>query len=188
MKHFICFCIAVICACTLTAQRHPVEFGIKGGVNFASLRIQPDESTDSRTGFHLGMLTHIHLSRAFALQPELMYSSQGAGFGNDVKNKLNYVNIPLLVQIMFGEGFRLQTGPQIGFLASAKSKNNSTEVNIEDNLKKTDFSWSVGTGFISNSGLGIDVRYNIGINNISKADNDVQNRVWQVGLFYQFRR
>ena len=33
--------------------------------------------------------------------------------------RLNYINVPVL-QYMFGDGFRLQTGPQLGILTNAK--------------------------------------------------------------------
>ncbi len=35
---------------------------------------------------------------------------------------LNYVNVPVLVQYMFDNGFRLQTGPQAWFPAAANTK------------------------------------------------------------------
>ena len=48
---------------------------------------------------------------------------------------------------------------------------------------------SFGGGYLVRSGLGVDVRYNLGISNISENnDVDVKNRVWQFGLFYQFRK
>lgn len=139
------------------------------------------------TGFHAGGLAHIHLNRHFALQPELVYSSQGAEYGSSSKTKLNYINVPVLGQYMFGNGLRLQTGPQVGFLTTAKSKDASEETSIQNSLKDADFSWSFGAGYLSKQGLGIDVRYNLGITDISKNTVDMKNRVWQVGLFYQLR-
>jgi hypothetical protein len=180
--------MSISCTCVLMAQRTDAKFGIKGGVNISRFKIDPSTNTDARTGYHVGMLTHIHLNRTFALQPELTYSTQGAVYSNGRKDKVNYVNVPVLVQLMIGEGLRLETGPQIGFLASAKRQVNPADVGIENMFKKTDFSWSVGTGFLTSSGLGVDVRYNIGINDISKTAADVENRVWQIGLFYQFMK
>jgi hypothetical protein len=133
-------------------------------------------------------LAHIHLSRSFAIQPEVVFSAQGAEYGN-TKLKANYVNIPVLAQYMFGNGFRLQTGPQLGILAGSEVKNGSTETDLDDVFKTTDFSWSFGTSYLTKSGLGLDARYNLGLSNINKNDNgaEIKNRVWQLGLFYQFR-
>jgi hypothetical protein len=36
------------------------KFGIKGGLNIASLKIEDFDNTDSRLGLHAGLLAHIH--------------------------------------------------------------------------------------------------------------------------------
>jgi hypothetical protein len=88
---------------------------------------------------------------------------------------------------MINDGFRLETGPQIGFLVSAKQKTGDVEVDVDDQLNSIDVSWAVGGGYLFSSGLGIDLRYNIGLNNISDQTNiTAKNRVFQAGLFYQF--
>src|ERR671938_526606 len=102
------------------AYAQHAEFGIKGGVNFANLRnTTADNSIGSKTGFNVGGLAHIHLTRAFAIQPEIVYSAQGAEYSNGDKLRLNYMNVPVLAQYMFGDGFRLQTGPQLGILTTS---------------------------------------------------------------------
>lgn len=186
MKVILLFGLAIIIANVTFAQH--AEFGLKAGVNFANLRSNEVNIGDSKTGIHLGGLAHIHLRKPFALQPELVYSGQGAEYNNGTETQLQYLNMPVLVQYMFGEGFRLQTGPQLGLLVGAQNENGNTESNVKDNFKKGDFSWSFGAGYLSSTGLGVDARYNLGINNINKNTPDISNRVWQVGLFYQFRR
>jgi hypothetical protein len=106
---------------------------------------------------------------------------------DDVKLKLNYINIPLLAQYMTLDGFRLQTGPQIGFLTSAKSKVGDVERSVKDDLSSVDFSWTFGAGYLFPSGFGVDARYNHGISNISDDEIfEARNRVFQFGVFYQF--
>jgi hypothetical protein len=106
MKKILVTAIVLITANVLIAQNH-VEFGIKGGVNLASLNFDNNEDFNSRTSFHLGGLAHIHLSKQFAFQPELMYSSQGADHQvGDIK--LSYINVPLLGPVY--DWNRLQTG------------------------------------------------------------------------------
>ena len=188
MKKTILFAVAIMLSHLLSAQRNSVEWGIKGGVNAANFKIDPSFNSDSRISLHLGGLAHIHVSEHFAVQPELMISGQGADYGDDREDKFTYLNLPVLAQVMFGEGFRLQTGPQVGLLLNAKSENGNEESEIDNNFKRGDFAWSFGGGYIGRRGLGVDVRYNLGISNISENNNaDVKNRVWQFGLFYQFR-
>ena len=186
MKKTILLVASVMLMHLLRAQRNNVEFGIKAGINAANFKIDPSFNSESRIGLHLGGLAHVHVSEHFAVQPELMVSAQGADYGNN-KDKFTYLNLPLLAQVMFGDGFRLQTGPQLGLLLNAKSDNGNAESDIDNNYRRGDIAWSFGGGYIGHSGLGIDVRYNLGVSNISKTAPDVRNRVWQFGLFYQFR-
>lgn len=185
------FLVAVVCfACIAANAQHP-HWGLKGGLNLTNLDIHPGDNMDYKVGIHIGGLAHIHLSDHFALQPELMYSNQGGQKevgATEYKAKLHYVNVPVLLQFMTGSGFRLQTGPQIGLLVSAKSKVNETETEVDDNYKTPDFSWSFGASYVTMKGFGIDARYNHGISNIIDIPgNKYKNRVFQFGVFYQFR-
>jgi len=186
MKKITLLGLALFFANVTFAQQSPVQFGLKGGVNFSTLKNDANTDVDHRTSFHAGALAHIHLNRSFALQPEVTFSAQGAEYANNRKDKLNYINVPVLAQYMFKPGFRLQTGPQVGFLTNAEARNGNHETNMKNAFKKTDFSWSFGTGYITRSGVGLDARYNLGLNDISKNNTNLRNRVWQVGLLYQF--
>jgi hypothetical protein len=169
------------------ASAQHVEYGIKGGVNFANIKDDAaDSKADSKTGFHLGGLAHIHLNRSWAIQPEIVYSTQGAEY-NSGKLKLNYINVPVLAQYMFGDGFRIETGPQLGILTTSSYKVGNSETDI-DNFSNADFSWAFGASYLTHSGVGIDARYNLGVTDVTKSSStDFMNRVWQVGLFYQFK-
>jgi hypothetical protein len=169
-----------------TVQKHNVQLGLKAGVNIANYN-DAANSIDSRVGFHGGLLAQILVNPKFGIQPELVYSQQGAKFRTGT-DKLDYLNIPILFQYLTPGGFRLETGPQIGVLANAKFKyENGVEVDIKNTVKSSDIAWAFGLGFISSSGLGIDARYNLGLTDITNGNPDIKNRVWQIGAFYQFR-
>jgi len=164
-----------------------VNLGIKGGVNAYNVHNDNDTKYDTKAGFHFGLLGHIHFDSQFAIQPEIVFSGQGAKIG-DINYNLNYVNVPVLFQYMFDNGFRLQAGPQAGFLITAKSKNDNVTTDNRDDLKPLDFGLSFGASYIfPPTGFGIDARYNLGLSNINK-DSDVNstNRGIQLGLFYIF--
>jgi len=151
-----------------------VVLGIKGGINFYNVQNNNNTSYDQRTGYHFGILGHIHRNSVWAFQPELVYSAQGA------KNlELGYVNIPLLLQYMFNNGFRLQAGPQLGLLVSSDNS---------DNWNPMDLALSVGASYVvPSTGFGLDLRYNHGLNDINKSsDVKTTNRGVQFGLFYLF--
>lgn len=184
--------IALVMSGAVSAQkmRH-MNLGIKAGVNGYTL---DKYAADNRwkTGFHAGLLSHIHLNKQWALQPELTYSMQGTEYvSGGVKSqvKLGYINVPVLVQYMFDNGFRLEAGPQVGFLLSAKSQTNDVKTDIQDNFSNIDVSIGAGLGYVHPpTGLGIDARYNFGLNNINEVgSSDISNRGFQVGLFYLFK-
>lgn len=174
-----------------TAAQPHTEFGLKGGLNISGVHVQNNSGPDAKPSFHLGGLAHIHINRYFALQPEIVYSGQGFKqtiANTDYKYNLHYVNVPVLAQFMVGDGFRLETGPQLGVLAAARQKAGGTSIDIRDNYKPVDFAWVVGAGYLTPSGFGIDARYNLGISNINDVSGTaVNNRVFQAGVFYQFR-
>ena len=191
MKKILIVGLFTTFAYAVQAQLH-ADFGVKGGLNIANLKIENSSSPDAKLGIHLGALCHLHFSSKWAIQPELMYSNQGAEQtigGVDYKVKLHYVNVPVLFQYMTGSGFRLHTGPQFGILAGAQTKAGDNETDADDLYDTFDFAWAFGASYVTNSGFGVDARYNLGLANIldDQADPATKNRVLQVGLFYQFR-
>ena len=146
MKFFATVAMATILF-TTSATAQQVNIGIKGGLNVYNINNDNNAKYDSKVGFNAGLLGHIHLAKQLAFQPELVYSAQGAKYstaGIETKLNLGYINIPMLIQYMFDNGFRLQAGPQIGFLVSAKAKTGSTEIDLKENLKKVDFALGAG--------------------------------------------
>jgi hypothetical protein len=183
-------CIATLFSTTLIAQH--VNVGIKGGLNVYNIKNDDDTKYDSKIGFNAGLLGHIHLAKELALQPEVVYSAQGAKYtvaNVETKFNLGYINVPVLLQYMFDNGFRLQAGPQVGFLINAKAKAGSLELDVKDNLNKVDFAVGAGLGYVHPaSGFGVDARYNLGLNNINENSNvKSYNRGFQVGVFYLFK-
>jgi len=184
--------IAAILFFSFTSYAQRTNFGVKAGVNLASVDIDDDDNNEddfeSRTGFHAGVLAHIHVNSKVAIQPELVYSLQGGERNDDNRLNLGYLNLPVLVQFMISDGFRLQTGPQVGFLLGAERKLGDVEIDVSDDYNTVDWAWSFGASYIFASGFGLDARYNLGLCDIHE-DNDLKakNRVFQAGLFYQFR-
>ncbi|MGV3504944.1 MAG: porin family protein [Adhaeribacter sp.] len=188
MKRVFTFCIALFIFSAASAQE--VHFGLKAGLNAAMLTIKDQKETEFKPGLHAGGLAHLHLTRQFALQPELLYSGQGGKqivANTEYKTNLHYLNLPVLLQYMFDNGFRLQAGPQVGFLLKAQREWNSNEANVIGSYKAIDVSLPVGVSYVSHSGLGVDLRWSFGLTNINDEGNklpEIRNQVGQVGLFY----
>lgn len=168
-----------------------INIGIKGGLNVYNVHNDNNIKYDPRIGFNFGFLGHIHLNNQFAIQPEIVYSAQGAMQNVDNgTNKLNldYINVPVLLQYMFDNGLRLQAGPQVGFLVSAKSKTGNNSIDVKNDMNLIDLALSFGASYVfPATGLGIDARYNLGLSNINKNGTvNSTNRGLQLGIFYIF--
>lgn len=170
-----------------------IDFGIKGGINFASVHYNTGMADiKTKIGPNGGLFAHFNASKTWAIQPEITYSLEGGqvpvnGNSSELeKYNLTYINIPVLLQYTFINGFRLEGGPQMGFLLGARSKvDNTTTVNTDFN--STAFSLDFGVGYLVGLGVGFDVRYAFGLSNINNQTNTstVESSVFQLGIFYQ---
>jgi len=99
MKKITFLGIAMFTSVFLFAQ---TGLGLKAGLNVSHLQGTDNALNGSKLGLNAGMLAHIHINNTFAVQPEVMYSSQGAKYTNvdGVEHELsmNYINIPFNLQ------------------------------------------------------------------------------------------
>ena len=190
MKFYVSVALAAILI-TGTASAQHINIGIKAGLNVYNINNDNSAEYDSKVGFHAGLIGHIHLAKQLALQPEIVYSAQGAKYtaaGVVTKLNLGYINVPFMIQYMFDNGFRLEAGPQLGFLVGAKAESGNVKTDIKNNLKSVDFGLGAGIGYVHPaSGFGVDARYNLGLSNINDNSSvKSTNRGLQLGVFYLF--
>jgi len=155
-----------------------VSFGIKAGVNFSSIAGDDVDELDGRTSIHTGGVVNIGFSELFALQPEVLFSTQGATMsmeGVDGTARLDYINIPVLVDITVAEGFSLQGGPQVGFNITSEVEVDGETVDLED-VETIDFGLGIGAQYRLPIGLFFQARYVIGLSNINSETDDVKNQ------------
>ena len=169
--------------------------GLKGGLNLASWSNNNSGiGYENRVGFNAGLFANLNVSPNFAVQPEVVYSSQGTKYnfeGLEHNLQLNYINIPVMLQAKVGGGLYAQAGPQIGFLMNVEDKVEDVETGFfaKEDFKSTDVSLGFGLGYSGASALGIDARYNLGLSNINNVgSNKIKNNVVQIGLTYKFGR
>ena len=195
MKKSIILLISIMAFSGLSAQ---VQFGIKAGLNISSLSVSngvlgDGESKSSLTTFNGGLFASLPIAESLCLQPEINYSGQGmnvSGPGETGSLNYDYLNVPVLIKYSHESGLFAETGPQAGFLLSAKGKSNGNSYELKDGTQSFDFSWALGLGYkLKDLGLGIDVRYNLGLTNTFKNVPDgysAKNGVFQIDLFYMF--
>ncbi|MEO7768298.1 MAG: outer membrane beta-barrel protein, partial [Ferruginibacter sp.] len=75
---------AILIGGTVSAQHsgQKATLGVKGGLNLYNIHNNNSTSYDAKVGWNAGLLAHIHLVPHLALQPEVVYSAQGAKYSN----------------------------------------------------------------------------------------------------------
>ncbi len=188
MKKLALVILAGISFATVNAQ---FQFGVKGGANFANLTGSGATGAQTLLGLNAGIYARLPLAEHLGIQPELVYSGQGAKYdqnGITLTQRSNYFNIPVLLKYSTGVGFFLETGPQLGFLMTAKLNVESNSQDVKNGYTSTDLSWVFGAGYkIPATRFSIDLRYNLGISNIVNQDmssETAHNGVFQLGVMY----
>jgi hypothetical protein len=168
-----------------------ISIGPKVGVNFSNYT-GGNIKSDALLGYHLGGFISFNAGRNFAVQPEVLFSTQGAkldrGTQKDTKFKTNYVSIPVMLKFKTNGGLYLELGPQVAF----KTGDDIADQTINKFAKNLDLSLGGGIGYQTNFGLGIGARYMAGItkvgdfdsNTISNLDPDFKNSIIQLSLFF----
>lgn len=174
MKKVLFAAIAVMAFGVSNAQE--MKFGVKAGYSSTNFTGDADGG-DARGGFYVGGLVDFTVSEKFHVQPELMYSTEGASDDAGI----DYLRLPIMAKYYVMEGLSLQAGPEIAFKIAAQ------EDLVDEATKSLDFGLGFGAGYELSNGLMFDARYNLGLANISDVDGfDFGNAGLQIGLGYRF--
>lgn len=168
-----------------TTQAQMLQFGVKGGVNFANYTGGDVANYDFKTitNYHAGLVVELNVFQNFALQSELLYSTKGAelkGLGEQFKNELGYISIPVLAKFYLSSNkLSLELGPQASVLVSERNKVDTGDTNTFD------FGVAGGLSYKITNGIFVSGRYVAGLTE-PKKDADVKNSVIQfsVGLMF----
>ncbi len=188
MKKIILTTAAMFALCFANAQE--AKFGVKAGLNLSN--VTGDVSGNSvKAGFQAGGFVEFKVSEKFSVQPEVLYSLQGAKYdeeGTNVDFNLSYFNIPVMAKYYVADGFSLEAGPQLGFLLSAKAKGGGVTVDVKDSFESIDFGMNVGAGYDITDRFSIGARYGFGLSNIAKdSEGDkIHNSNIAIALGYKF--
>lgn len=176
MKKSIILVVAVCATSIMSAQKSKldegVKLGIKGGLNISSFMGDMDDIT-IRTSIHAGLVAEFIVSDKFSVQPELLYSGQGAsrtdtGGG---RYKFDYITLPVLAKFPIAKSLSLETGPQVGFLISNKYKTNDSNKKVDD-IKTIDFGLNAGLNYELKNGVFFQARYNLGLTDTGLAGDN----------------
>jgi hypothetical protein len=199
-------CLVLLMVFTLSSTINgqvSVKFGAKFGVQSSNISFKSfDPNRSERIGFHVGITSEISFTESLALQPDLIFSSQGfnlKGFGNTDSQPFNYLNftIPVAYKMNFVD---INFGPYFGFLLNKGLVNveftdaNGTPIDVSPFINKLDVGLALGLTFHIQK-FFVGTRYNLGLTNVGNGKdvggiklvaNDGKNAVGQLSVGYYF--
>jgi len=174
----------------LQSQAQGFHLGIKAGANLFKVDGQ-SFSQEFQFGYAVGAFSEINFMPNLGIQPEVMFNQTNyrtassfsqvyqVGGYDDIKGKLNYLSIPVLLNLRPIPFLSLLVGPQFGILLNPDEH---LVDNARDAFKKGEIS-AVGGAQLNLASLKLGARYVIGlsnINNIQGSDVDWRNQGWQI--------
>ncbi|WP_405565160.1 porin family protein [Polaribacter sp. Asnod6-C07] len=181
-------CIALVSFAFIgTIKAQEVKFGVKTGMNISSINGNNVNNLDSRTGFVIGATAEIPLADKFSMQPELLYSAQGAQQRDSFKFDLNYIALPVMAKYYIADGFSVEAGPQFSFLIKDQIVPINQNGGVAQNTDAANFDLAanLGFGYQLKNGIFFQTRYNFGLVAISE-NPDIKNGAFQITLGFQF--
>ena len=177
------------------------QLGIKGGGNLSTFLGSTNSqygSYSTQAGWNAGAFVNFWLGNHFAIAPEVLYTTEGARVklttssdNNNVyiNNQLNlrYVSIPVMAKYRFTGGFFIEAGPEVNINVSSSNWDNQSVKNL---TKGAEVAAGAGIGYQSPIGLGIDLRYNVGLTTVDNTSNaswndvNLRNSSFNLDLFW----
>lgn len=181
-KILIAFSIALLIPAASSAQFF--KFGVKGGVNYSSLRFDDIKnvasgatsynlmSDESFQGFHVGVVTRLKVWNIF-VQPELYFNTsggavlveeiQGANTVEYVRNiKYNRVDLPIMAGLKAGP-LRVNGGPVFSAMLSSNNEIEEIIPELETLSKGATVGLQLGAGIDILKFLTLDYRFETGL-------------------------
>jgi Outer membrane protein beta-barrel domain len=194
--------ILLIISLPTFAQRNKLDkdhenffrIGAKAGVNINKITGKSYKE-GFNFNFQAGIFLQFNFSDRFGLQPEVNFVQSSSEFSNDPndiyydlflggsqkKSKLNFLEVPLLLNFNVGESKRvkLQVGPAYGGLLKQTVDSLKTNGNIYKNGE-----WAaIGGLFIQLPFVNVGARYKLGLTDLNGIDNQQKWKSQSIQVF-----
>ena len=199
MKKFLTVVVLFAALMTAVPAKAEVKFGLKGGLNLTSMRL--DESVinkSNQAGFFIGPTLKFTLPIVgLGFDASALYDQRKGSIGangNETSIKEQSIQIPINVRYAIGLGSTASiyffAGPQFGF--NVGDKDIKTDVG-NWTFKGSNVSANVGLGLMLLKHLQISANYNFGLGktgeldilNTDSKENGKMN-AWQIAVAYYF--
>lgn len=176
-----------------SAQLLPTfQFGLKGGVDFASLSSGHTFSSSNQTGYLGGVWARFG-ALGFNFQPEMYVTSKDVNVtsnanGIQAQAKFTSLDVPLLIGGKVGAlgfGARFYTGPVFSFAIDksqsfSQAAGNAVSLNYHDQ----NYAWQFGVG-VDIQRISVDLRYEAGLNNQNYGLENTKVSLFNLSLAYR---
>lgn len=138
---------AFLFAGTFFSQAQETKFGVKAGVDFATVKVEfmGTSASSSETGFFLGGFVNLGISEKFSVQPELLYVAISDS---------NFFSVPILAKYNVAEKFGLLAGPSLNYFSDME----------EDKLK---FNVDFGATYDITEEIDVNAKYSFGFGDVA---------------------
>jgi hypothetical protein len=191
--------VLVLAGTQLFAQSF--QLGIKGGGNLSDFLSEGNSNQSSFSalaGWNAGVFVNFWLGNHFAIAPEVLYTTEGAGIktttaGDNgtvtVNNNLNlrYVSLPLMAKLRFTGGFYVEAGPEVSLNVSSSAWEDRS---VKDVTNNAELGAAAGIGYQSPIGLGVSLRYTASLTNVDNTrdatwgDVNLRNSSFSLDVFW----
>lgn len=195
MKKLMMIAVMAVCCLTANAQnaRHGAGsftiqpmIGISAGTLSGKYSNLNFSGEDPRTGFTAGAEAEYYTSTHWlSVSAGVMYTQQGWEWKNSYTAKLDYINIPVLVNFYVAKGFALKIGLQPGFMVNAKE--GSTDA--KDYYESFNLSMPIGLSYEFKNGITLDLRGTpalTAVNKNSSSDYKLRSDCSTLTIGYKF--
>ncbi|MFZ4057189.1 MAG: porin family protein [Ferruginibacter sp.] len=175
-------------------QENFFRFGAKAGVNANKLTGQSYKA-GFNYNYQLGGFLQFNFSNRFGIQPEVNFVQTSTEFTNDItdvyddlfrdgtqkKAKLNYLEIPVLLNINVGvsKHVKLQVGPSYGFLMKQSV---DSLLNPKSLYKNGEWA-AIGGLWVQLPLINFGARYKLGLTDINGIDNQQKWKSQSIQVF-----
>ena len=187
---------------TATAQMPTPKptIGVLGGLNLATLGGSDVSGVSNRTGFQAGMFLTLHMNHAWSIEPEALYTQEGAT-SQGATLQMNYLQVPVLLRwdVMAHSPVHpfFVAGPAAAFQVGCNLSGSGQSMSCDDlnqqsggSFQKKSFDMlgvaGAGLGFnVGASQMSVGARYSYGFSDAFQG-NDIKNRYFSILLGLTF--
>ena len=163
-----------------------------GGI---SSNISGLENSSAKTGFYIGFFVYNEISDSFSLRYGTTYNNIGAEIdGYEEPLVIHSINFPLGLHYIKDYKYQAFVGGELGtnYFGKYPLSNNSDPFydtfEFSENFTSFDASIYFGVGYIIAEVIDINLKYNLGVTNISKnLEEDLKKNWLTLSVGYSFR-